>query len=200
MRSRGIGVTLAIEIKETTTMLKREKLWSLTIEFWRGDLEARAKPTEGVTHRRHYFYFRHPPLREDFHDVCRQMPWTSVWRDTLFPILANHQWPMIDFMHKSAGVELFDQSKLVGRVSVYREDRWENEHVSVPSLYEDICKSVKHLRNKDAARRYVESRQYEIMEKVATEPVEIDGEIRRVLVEGGFLKGKRRKVTPTHGS
>ena len=42
-------------------MLKRERFWALTIEFWRGDLQAGAKPTEGVTHRRHYFFFRHPP-------------------------------------------------------------------------------------------------------------------------------------------
>ena len=96
-------------------MLKRERFWCLTIEFWHGDLEAGARPTEGVTHRRHPFFFRHPPTREDFHDVCRQLPWTSVWNDTLFPILAKHPWP-IDFMHKSAGVELFEQERLVGRV------------------------------------------------------------------------------------
>ena len=179
-------------------MLKREQFWCLTVEFWHGDLEAGARPTEGVTHRRHYFFFKHPPMREDFHDVCRQLPWTSVWNDSLFPILTKHPWPMIDFMHKSAGVELFDQSRLVGRVNVYREDRWENQHVSVPSLYEDICLAVKHLKGKDAARRYVEGREYEIMERAAAEPVEIAEEIRRVLVEGGFLKGKKRKaLTPT---
>ncbi len=101
----------------------RERFWCLTIEFWHGDLEAGAKPTEGVTHRRHLFYFRHPPMRAEFLDICRCLPWTSVWADTLLPTLAKHPWPMIDYMHKSAGVELLDQSKLVGRVNIYREDR-----------------------------------------------------------------------------
>ena len=176
-------------------MLKRERFWCLTIEFWQGDVEAGGKP------RPHPFFFRHPPTREDFQDICRQLPWTSVWNDTLFPILAKHQWPMIDFMHKSAGVELFDQSKLVGRVSVYREDRWENQHVNVPCIFEEINEVTRRCKDKDGARRYVEGRRYEIMEKAAAEPVEIAKEIRRVLVEGGFLKGKKRKaLTPTHVS
>ena len=55
-------------------MLKREQFWCLTIEFWRGDLEAGAKPTEGVTHRRHYFYFRHPPMREHFLEFAGSCP------------------------------------------------------------------------------------------------------------------------------
>lgn len=174
-------------------MLKRERFWCLMIEFWHGDLEAGARP--------HPFFFRHPPTREDFQDVCRQLPWTSVWNDTLFPILAKHPWPMIDYMHKSAGVELFDQSKLVGRVNVYREDRWENQYVSVPSIFEEINEVTRRCKDKEAARRYVESKRYEIMEKVAAEPVEIADEIRRVLVEGGFLKGKKRKaLTPTEVS
>ena len=105
---------------------------------------------------------------------------------------------MIDFMHKSAGVELFDQSKLVGRVNVYREDRWENQHVVVPSIFDEINDCTRRCKDKDGARRYVEGRRYEIMEKVAAEPVEIAEEIRRVLVEGGFLKGTKHKaVTPT---
>ena len=175
----------------------RERFWCLTIEFWHGDLEAGAKPTEGVTHRRHLFYFRHPPMRAEFLDICRCLPWTSVWADTLLPTLAKHPWPMIDYMHKSAGVELLDQSKLVGRVNIYREDRWENQHVNVPAICEEIRDITRRCKDKNGARRYVESREYEIMEKLATEPVEIADEIRRVLVEGGFLKGKKRKtLTP----
>jgi hypothetical protein len=182
-------------------MLKRERFWALTIEFWPNAVESGARPTEGVTHRRHYFFFRHPPVREDFLDICRQLPWTGVWNDTLLPIIAKHPWPMIDSMHKSAGVELLDQSKLVGRVNVYREDRWENQHVVVPSLFEDINEITRRCKDKDGARRYVESREYEIMEKLAAEPLEIDDEIRRVLVEGGFLKGRKRKaLTPAQAS
>jgi N-methylhydantoinase A/oxoprolinase/acetone carboxylase beta subunit len=161
---------------------------------------------DGKAHRRHPFFFRHPPTREDFLQVCEQLPWTSVWQTTLFPILATHPWPMIDYMHKSAGVELFDQSKLVGRVNVYREDRWENKKVVVPAIYEEIGEITRRCKDKEAARRYVEGRRYEIMENVAKGdmsiwPENVAKEIRRVLVEGGFLKGRKRKtLTPTQVS
>ena len=179
----------------------RERFWALTIEFWPNAVASGTKPTEGVTHRRHYFYFRHPPIREHFLEACRLLPWTSVWNETLLPILAKHLWPMIDFMHKSAGVELLDESKLVGRVSIYREDRWENQLVNVPAICEEIRDLTRRCKDKDGARRYVEEREYEIMEKLAAEPVEIDDEIRRVLVEGGFLKGKKRKaLTPVQAT
>jgi hypothetical protein len=180
-------------------MFKRERFWCLTIEFWPGAVESGKSPVDGVTHNRHPFFFRHPPTREDFLNVCEQLPWTAVWNTTLFPILAQHPWPMIDYMHKSAGVELLDREKLVGRVNVYREDRWENRNVAAPAIYEDISHITRRCKNKDEARRYVEGRRYEIMENVAkgsdvlTVPEMVAGDIRRVLVEGGFLKGRKRK-------
>ena len=67
----------------------------------------------------------------------------------------------------------------------------------MPSIFEEINEGTRRCKDRDGARRYVESRQYEIMEKVATEPVEIAEEIRRVLMEGGFIKGRKRKaMTP----
>jgi len=150
-------------------------------------------------YRPHTIDFDQPPSREEFLAVTRQFPWMAVWQDTLFPIVAENPWPMIDLAHKAAHVDLHDeQGQIVGKLEVTREERWANEGYSAPFITTAMIRSVTRLnhRKTQAAVEHVESHLNTIMERVAQQAGWTDetvkAEIRKVLVEGGFLRDAGR--------
>ncbi len=122
------------------------------------------------------------------------IPWMGVWQDTLLPIVANNPWPMIDFAHKAAHVNLKnEQGQIVGQLEVRRQERWGNAGYCAPFITTDMIRSAAHLRNGKlaAAIEHVERHRHSIMERVTRtswNQATTDTEIRRVLVAGGFLK------------
>lgn len=117
------------------TPMKREDYWRLTVAHWESAVEAGLRPV--IAHgfpdgdqyyHPHDFDFQSPPSREDFLQVCRQLPWTSVWDDSLLPMIEKNDWPMIDFCVKASYVDLKDdQGRTVGRLEVRRHNQYQNQ-------------------------------------------------------------------------
>ena len=181
--------------------MKRADYWQLTIHFWPAATEAGVRPIkahgfeEGPQfYRPDSIDFDHPPSRKEFLEVTQTIPWMGLWQDTLLPVVATNPWPMIDFAHKAAHVDLRnEQGQIVGRLEVRRQERWANACYNAPFITIDMIRSAARLRNGKmaAAVEYVESHRHSIMERVSqTDWNEraVHGEIRKLLVVGGFLK------------
>jgi hypothetical protein len=182
--------------------MKRADYWTLTIHFWPTGIDAGLQPVvangfeEGPQfYRPDSIDFEKPPSREEFLEVTQTIPWMGVWQDTLLPIVASNPWPMIDFAHKAAHVDLHDeQGQVVGKLEVWRKERWANGGYSAPFITTDVIRSAARLRNgkMDAAIEYVELHRHRLMERVAQQQgwseATIAKEIRTPLVKGGFLK------------
>ena len=189
--------------------MKRNHYWKLTVSYWPNAAEAGVSPVEArgfhddgpQFHRPSEFEFDNPPSRADFLAACKMMYWTSVWEGTLFPVLASNPWPMISYAKIGASVDLVDSAgKVVGRLEIRQYDRWENRPYNAPFITWDTIQRAASIRNnvKDAARKYIDAHEHEIMEALASLPNWSDAdllqEIRKSLMDGGFLKSGRRRV------
>jgi len=80
--------------------------------------------------REHVFQFMFPPSLEDFLLVCKMLPWTGVWDETLIPFLRNDvtvsNWPVVE-EGKKAGSRSFSGPLGFVRVGISRSRVWENE-------------------------------------------------------------------------
>ena len=86
--TRELGIQASIE---------RQDAWELTIK---------------CGGKAHAFLFTEPPLLYDFLRVCKRLPWTGVWDETLIPFLKwmvdeptverKPNWPYIRPGHKAA--------------------------------------------------------------------------------------------------
>jgi len=182
--------------------MRRMDYWRLTIHFWPSAVEAGTQPikTDGFEqgpqfYRAHTIDFDHPPSREEFLAVTREIPWMGVWQDTLLPVVAQNPWPMIDSAHKAAHVDLQnEQGQIVGTLEVRREQRWANQGYDAPFITTAMIRSAARFNRQkmEVAVEYVEPHRHTIMERVAQQRGWTEGtvhtEIRKVLVEGGFLK------------
>ena len=189
--------------------MKRTDYWRLTVHFYPHAAEQNVRPVrlphgfgEGVPpggYAPHDFDFRNPPSREDFLQVYNQLPWMNVWKDTLIPVIAANPWPMIDFAHKGAHAELMVDGKQVGHLEVWKQETWENGCYNAPFLTVDIIEKVtRRLKgDREAARKYIDDRANTIMEACTKredgwDTEAVVKEVRKVLVEGGFLKGRKK--------
>jgi hypothetical protein len=69
----------------------------------------------------HTFLFKNPPSREDFWALVSQTPWMLYYRTDYKALVDSNDWPMIDWMHKGARVELKDsQGRTAGLINVSR--------------------------------------------------------------------------------
>jgi hypothetical protein len=190
--------------------MNRQDLWELTIHDWLHCMEAGVKPVvmcsfldEGPQYYRPTsILFDNPPLRESFLRVVAMTPWMQVWEKDLLPVIAANPWPMIDYAHKAADVILRDtQGQEVGRLELKRREMFLNGRYHAPFITFDLMKASARLPKAkwNDAWNYVEKRRYEIMERLLTQGprgsivvgwtnAELALEIRKVLVEGGFLK------------
>ncbi len=115
-------------------LLSAATFWELQISYWPdavvGGVNGFVPPNEGkADHSAFEFYFQHPPTREDFLQVCRQLPWCSVWDQTLLPIVNNNDWPMMDMTRKASSVELKNADGiLVGTLRVTKQVAYENQN------------------------------------------------------------------------
>ncbi len=188
--------------------------WRLTISYWPRAAEAGVRPQEAVgfsfddspaLYRPYEIDFSNPPSREDLHSVIAHTPWMDGWKDTLLPVLARNQWPMITPGYKAASVDLSDSSgRVVGRVEVRRKGRYCNTSYSLPFLGtypgSDIDKFLnRRIRDKvkrEKAREHVEGHRNLILERIVhcaePSPMQMLDEVERVLVEGGFLSLPKR--------
>jgi hypothetical protein len=120
----------------------------------------------------------------------------AAWHK-LLPILPRNPWPMIDNCHKSADVDLRDeQGRCVGRLEVCRGERWLNEGYVAPFISTEACRAAaRHLRRRTEAAEYLTANRYLLMERIAKIPnwteETVFAEMRAMLVEGGFLKGRK---------
>lgn len=160
--------------------LTEKTIWSLTV-----------KPAEN--HRETVFHFQHPPSREDFIALTKKLPWTSVWDDTFLPVVAEHDWPMIDFAHKAASVFLPDGGSLqVRKVSIYVNEKYTAPLVSIDAR--DAV--VRHLPadKRDDAHKVLRERENRIQERIVESGDYSDQrvayEIRLILHEARLLKTK----------
>ena len=180
---------------------QHDDYWQLTIHFWPAATEAGVQPVkangfeEGPQfYRPDTIDFDHPPSREEFSEVTQAIPWMGVWQDTLLPVVASYPWPMLDFAHKAAHVDLKnEQGQIVGKLEVRRQERWGNAGYNAPFITTDMVRSAARLRNGKmaAAIEYVERHRHSIMERVTQtgwNQTTTDTEIRKLLVSGGFLK------------
>ncbi|NLS97540.1 MAG: hypothetical protein GXX96_35825 [Planctomycetaceae bacterium] len=182
--------------------MKRHDYWQLTVHFWPAATEAGVQPVkangfeEGPQfYRPDTIDFDHPPSRDEFLAVVQTIPWMSVWQDTLLPVVANNPWPMIDFAHKAAHIDLKnEQGQIVGQLEVRRQERWANAGYCAPFITTDMIRSAARLHNGKmaAAIEHVELHRHRLMERLAMQPgssqATTDTEIRKLLVVGGFLK------------
>lgn len=190
--------------------MQRTTYWRLTISFFQRAIEAGMQPRQvtdfpfgesPACYRPHTIDFRNPPSRQDFLDVVRQTPWMSVWEADLLPVVACNEWPMIDPAHKGATVELKDEKgRIVGRLEVWREERFDNPGYAVPILLTAEIRKFLNRRIRDKAKRaealtYVTDRRNVLLERIAQQTDQSDmqllDEVERLLVEAGML-GKNR--------
>jgi hypothetical protein len=184
--------------------MKRTTYWRLTVSFWPSAAKAGVRPV--ISHgfeageqfyRPHDLDFEHPPSREEFLEIVSVVPWMQAAWHRLLPILVKNPWPMLDTAHKAATVDLKDEDGLcVGRLEVRREDRWLNQSYIAPFITTEACRAVsRHLRRRSEAAEYLDANRYALMERIAkmphwTEEIVL-AEMRAMLVEGGFLKGRK---------
>jgi len=183
-------------------MMRREDFWRLTVSYWPHAVEARLTPqvsagfAEGEQYYRpHEFDFDNPPSRADFAAVCKMLPWTSVWKYTLFQVIAANDWPVVGLGCKAASVDLTDtQRRVVGRLAVNRMGLWCNlpqpwVHVSACS---DLAANIIARRFKPNERqaakdavRAAENRMRENLQNLGrvVEEDDVKTEIARVLSE-----------------
>ena len=109
--TRELGVQAAIE---------RRDVWELTIK---------------CGGRAHSFLFEEPPLLDDLLRVCKRLPWTGVWDETLIPFLKwmvdeptverKPNWPYIRPGYKAAHAAASGPLGLV-ELEVSRGQLWVN--------------------------------------------------------------------------
>ena len=120
--------------------MKRQDVWCLTIRYWPSAANAGVTPIptyafeEGPQfYRPHKIRFLYPPTYEDFLEVYGRTPWMSVWRDTLLPVLEKTEWPIPPLTKKRVFVDLMEDGKQVGELTVDREYLWENNSTERPA-------------------------------------------------------------------
>jgi hypothetical protein len=144
--------------------VERSTFWSLTVHYYPAAAAAGLRPVENESfaldgpqyYRPHRFDFANPPRREDFLAVCRKLPWTHVWNDTLLPVLERNPWPIMDSFHKANSQDLFDeQGRQVGRLNIYKEEAWLNRAYLCPhvSSVGDIATRLINRMYRDPAER-----------------------------------------------
>jgi hypothetical protein len=178
--------------------------WRLTIHFWPRAAEAGVRPVASIGfeageqfYRPRNLDFERPPGRAEFVEIVNRVPWMqAAWHD-LLPLLARNQWPMLDNCHKAASVDVQDTAgRCVGRIEVFREERWLNEGYVAPFISTEACRAAtRHLRRPQDAAQYLNANRYALMERLAAKPhwteQTILAEMRAMLIEGGFLKGRK---------
>lgn len=191
-------------------MLKRTEFFRLTVSYWPRAVEAGLRPVksrgfeEGEQfYAPHSFDFDQVPSRADFLDVQRQLPWASVWNDTLMPLIAKHPWPLIDYAHKVATVDLLDeQGREVGRLEVCKMDLWMNEPKAAPFIHceheQHFLRRIRGAERKEAARKAIDKATHTIQERVMEhrhwDEDTILFEVERFLHEQGFLSRRILKL------
>jgi len=189
----------------------RTVYWQLEVSFWLSAVEAGVKPVLARSYRSdpasyvpHTVDFQYPPSREDFLQVVSQIPWMHVWQDNLLPIIAKHDWPMIDFAHKAASVELkTDTGVLVGRLDVCRQEFFRNQPYSTLMVTAtDLDQVVNRLpkEKRSDAFALLRSRDHHMQERLSKlgrppEDADLKQAIRAVLIEGGFINDRRKAAS-----
>lgn len=161
--------------------MQRKAFYRLTVEY--------------QDDRKQTFDFCFPPTRDDFLRVCKVLHWTQCWQETLFPIIARNDWPLVDALHKASSVELQDDSKVVGRLSVYREWLYENEQHLIPyATCDEEAKAIQSVPKdrRNEAHLLLLDRQNYLREQFMLPGNESDAArikiMKQVLYEKGFRK------------
>jgi hypothetical protein len=187
--------------------LKREEYWKLTINFWPSALAAGVRPVAaaGFPRDENPAYFRPhdidflcAPSRMDFLAVVRITPWMRTWEKDLIPLLAENDWPMIDYMHKAASVDLRnEQDQIVGRIDVRRHEQFSNQpYRTMPVLCDVRDNIINRLPSpkRQEARTLIDAKENYIREFV-TSSKRIDEHglkiaIQTVLFDAGLRKSR----------
>lgn len=152
--------------------MNRVETWDLTIKYWGDDTHEKESDTT--------FTFYHPPTREDFLAVCMMTPWTSVWNDTLHPIIMAHDWPIIQTCKKGSHTVLFSNGKEVGELEVWRNYAYQNASYNRPHIsWDAIKRSVRHPDKQEWLWRNENA----IAELMVRESLDLKAAIKRVLKE-----------------
>ena len=188
--------------------MRKQDYWRLTVSFWPRAAAARVEPTVMVgfphdhdTNRAYYrphdIDFDHPPSRADFLEVVQQRPWMSVWQEDLLPLIERNDWPMIDYAHKGANVDLMDEGRKVGELKVLRQECFMNTPYQTPFIgLDNINHALRGVRDREAAKQVIRARENRIQEMVTnggevTEDALVRA-IHAVLHEAGLRKAKAR--------
>lgn len=92
------------------------------VDTW--DLVVRSTKA-GVVGMSHRLRFANQPTLQDFLDVCKLLPWTSVWDDTLLAILPECDWPVVGSGYKANHTIIHTQSGDY-EITVQRSEVWRN--------------------------------------------------------------------------
>jgi hypothetical protein len=190
----------------------RTEIWVLKVSDWSRAVEAGVQPleiagypsdieTNPAYYRPSVFNFSRPPSRADFLKMCERLPWTSVWKDDVFPLIELNAWPMVESTCKAASSDLFKDGKdgaVVGRLDLSRDYVYDAESYPRTSVYLTGQEIIKRLRkgNREAANRLLREKKNELMELIVSW-AEADGggnieddmvwrAIHRILYEGGL--------------
>jgi hypothetical protein len=154
------------------------------------------------------FHFAKPPSRADFLTLCRHLPWTVVWTDTIIRYVAeNHTaWPMVDFAHKAASCDLTDESgNVVGRINVSRDTLYQGDSYCRSSIFisvddeHAVTSRLPKAKREEAGMALMRgANRAKEMLSLMDNPTADDrrAALRSVLVEAGII-GKPRKSKAT---
>jgi hypothetical protein len=190
--------------------MRHTTYWRLTIHFWPQAVEAGVTPvhSHGFEEGPQYYHtrnvdFENAPSRQDFLDVVAQIPWMQRTWGRLSAIISVNPWPMLDYGHKSASVDLLDEhGREIGRLEVFKEERWQNPRYHAPFITLELCRKV--ARQRLNAADYLDKNKYAIMERVSQVPnwteETVIAEMRKMLIQAGFLKKAKQYQGKTHES
>lgn len=180
--------------------MTRRNYWRLTIHFYPNAAEAGVSPVQVIAYtqtdlpgryRAHSFDFDHPPSRADFLAVMGQLPYMQVHKDSMFPLIAAHPFPVIEMGKKSVRQELFKDGVQVGHLDIDKRDMWENAvkptvFISFDTIEGKIKRQPADLR--DSLRAYLRTWENEMLEKIQS-----GGDVEEVVTETVKRWRKERK-------
>lgn len=196
--------------------MTRYNFWILTVSFWPEAAEADVRPLVSLSfcdegpafYCPREIHFQNPPSRQEFLEVVKTTPWMAhFWNDTLLPVIAANDWPMIDFMHDGSHVDLKDaKGQVVGQLDVSKHDLFASGGYQTAAVYSnEVDRALRGLQGDQLvkAKELLRKSENWLREQYATfGSGEVLGPEKRVelmkaiLVKHGLKKPRKHDKTP----
>jgi hypothetical protein len=115
--------------------MKQRTQYKLTVSAFMRAADAGVKPViesgysiadNPALHKPSSFMFSGFPIKEDFIEVCKLTPWTSVWDNRFLPAVKACDWPVMDVGYKRCESPITEDGKLIGLVEIHKSYVWCN--------------------------------------------------------------------------